>query len=113
MSKRSKFQDAGTNLDQQFERLAAAQQNLTPHDQLANGRSVDDAFWNGFEKPRGIQRAGLLVYSGTMLLIALAFIGIGYDQHQPSIYIMALLFTAIAVKVGTNAFRPRKKRLLD
>ena len=91
--------------------LDAAQKNILPHDVLRNDRSVDDGLWNGFERPSGVQKAGLIIW-GTFFIIGAVSLASYIKSSNKGTFIgivPTLLFLIAGVRIFSNAFRRRTK----
>ena len=92
------------------------QQNIHPMDQVRAEARIDAALWKGFEKPTGVQKAGLIIFGSFFMLFGVAMILGNYENRHHSgwgfIFIFGLVPIALGVKIGSNAFRQRKKKKL-
>jgi hypothetical protein len=82
-------------------------------DTLRNGIRVDAFLWNGDRNAKLIQRAGLVVFGLTFLLIAacgfITFFEATSDDKEIPIVLMALVLVLISIRLFRNAFlRPTK-----
>jgi hypothetical protein len=75
--------------------------------------SVDGFLWKGDPKAKPIQRAGLIVFACTFLLLAVCFVSIPFQEHFEGGWIIsflfALIFVLIAGRLIQNAFARSKK----
>jgi hypothetical protein len=104
-----------TEINAITERTTRVQHNVLPHDQLRNGRSVDDALWNGFEKPNGIQKAGLFIFAGFFMFVGLLGFVVAREVQNAAriLNVIGVVMMLVGIKIGSNAFRIRKKKKLE
>jgi hypothetical protein len=101
------------------EDIEAKQRATVWPDTLRNGRSVDAFLWRGDPHAKPIQRAGLVVFGLTFLLLAIAIGSVPFDRGFPdgwvADFLMALIGLLISMRLFRNAFLGSKnsKREID
>ena len=82
-------------------------------DARRGGASIDAFLWKGAPYAKPIQRAGLLVFAGTFLLIAVALGSVAVEERSDRGWVLglalAILFGLVAIRLARNAFlRPKQ-----
>jgi hypothetical protein len=100
------------------EQIEAKQKAILWEDGLRNGKSVDEFLWKGDPKAKPIQRAGLIIFGFTFLLIAIGIASIPFQKKFEDgwaiDFLMALFSLLIAIRLFRNAFlRPPKHHKND
>ena len=101
------------NLEQFQADVEARQRNILWEDARHGGKSVDAFLWKGDRNAKPIQRAGLVVFGFTFLLIAVVFASIPFEKHfeegWPIEFLLSLFCLLLSLRLFRNAFlRPAK-----
>jgi hypothetical protein len=87
------------------EDVEARQKATVWPDTLRNGSSVDAFLWRGDPHAKPIQRAGLVVFGLTFLLLAIGIASIPFDKDFPDGWIVDFLVALFLLVISIHLFR--------
>ncbi len=98
MRKEQEFEEIREDID-------AKQRATVWPDTLRNGSSVDAFLWRGDPRAKPIQRAGLVVFGLTFLLLAIAIGSIPFDRDFPDGWVVDFLLALFLLLLSMRLFR--------
>jgi hypothetical protein len=107
-----------TGFEQIRSDVEARQKNILWEDARHGGKSVDAFLWKGDPNARPVQRAGLVVFGLTFLLLSICMFSIPFERPQKDGVFIDIFFglgsALISIRLFRNAFlrirEPRENR---
>jgi hypothetical protein len=85
--------------------VEARQRNTLWEDARRGGQSVDAFLWKGDPHAKPIQRAGLVVFGVSFLLLAVAIISIPFQRREEPGWGISFFLASLCVLISLRLFR--------